>query len=126
MAAVTVDLASDLHAALGRVVRRLRQLHTPGELTLSEASVLARLVRAGAATPGDLAAEEHVRPQAMCATLGALERRGLVGRAADPRDGRRVLMSATDAGRDVLGARQGAKAARLARAVAALDPDDRR
>jgi len=110
-------VASDLHVALGRVVRRLRQAHVPGDLTLSEASVLARLDQAGPATPGELATEERVRPQAMCTTLAALERRGLVVRAADPTDGRRVLMSATESGRQLLVDRRGIKAAKMAQAL---------
>ena len=86
--------AADLRVALGRIVRRLRQAHRPGELTLSEVSVLSRLDRDGPATPGALAAGERVRPQAMGATLAALEQRGLVARMPDPDDGRRVSMSA--------------------------------
>ncbi|HEY1487006.1 MAG TPA: MarR family transcriptional regulator, partial [Micromonosporaceae bacterium] len=71
------DVASELQVALARVIRRLRQGHIPGDLTLSESSVLSRLDRNGPASPGELAADEHVRPQAMCATLAALERRQL-------------------------------------------------
>src|SRR5215475_1612915 len=95
-------VGSDLQVALGRVVRRLRQGHVPGDLTLSEASVLSRLDRTGRATPGELAVEERVKPQAMCTTLAALERRGLVGRTGDPTDRRRVLMSTTATGRRLL------------------------
>src|SRR5262245_52631433 len=61
-------LAAGLNVALGRVVRRLRQTHVPGQLTLSEASVLARLDREAPATPGELAAGERVKPQAMGVT----------------------------------------------------------
>lgn len=93
---------SDLKVAVGRVVRRLRQDHAPGEPTLSEFSVLSRLDRGGPATPGALADGEHVRPQAMGATLAVLEQRALIDRAADPADGRRVLMSINTEGRRVL------------------------
>ena len=93
---------NDLKVVLGRVVRRLRQGHAPGELTLSEVSVLSRLDRDGPATPGALADGERVRPQAMGATLAVLEQRGLVDRTGDPADGRRVLMSVTGEGRRVL------------------------
>lgn len=128
---VTVDVTrvgSDLQIALGRVVRRLRQGHVPGDMTLSEASVLSRLDRNGPASSGELAAEEHVRPQAMCTTLAALERRDLVVRAADPGDGRRVVMSATEAGRQLLVDRRGARAQRMAQALAAgfSAPEQRR
>ena len=111
-------VASDLHVSIGRLVRRLRQGHVPGDLTLSEASVLSRLDTRGPATPSELASEERVRPQAMSTTLAGLEARGLVVRAGDPADGRRVLMSATDAGRQLLVDRRGVKAARMAHALA--------
>jgi len=50
----------------------------------------------------------------MGATLGALEARGLVERAADARDGRRVILSRTEAGRDVLRDRRNARVQQLA------------
>jgi DNA-binding MarR family transcriptional regulator len=93
---------NDLKVVLGRLVRRLRQGHAPGELTLSELSVLSRLDRDGPATPGTLADGERIRPQAMGATLAVLEQRKLVDRSADPADGRRCLMSVTGQGRRVL------------------------
>jgi DNA-binding MarR family transcriptional regulator len=119
-----VRVAADLNVALGRVVRRLRQAHAPGDLTLSEASVLARLDRESPAdrpgmTPGELATGERVKPQAMCTTLAALERRDLVSRTADPFDGRRALMAITEGGRAVLGHRRGAKTAGMAEALSA-------
>lgn len=46
-------------------------------------------------TLGALADEERVRPQAMGATLAALEQRQLVERRAHPDDGRCVVMSVT-------------------------------
>jgi DNA-binding MarR family transcriptional regulator len=112
-------ISADLQIALGRVVRRLRQVHVPGDLTLSETSVLARLERGGPASPSELAIDEHVRPQAMCTTLGTLERQALVTRAADPADGRRAVMSVTEAGRQLLMDRRGIKAERMARALSA-------
>ncbi len=93
---------NDLKVAIGRLVRRLRQSHAPGELTLSELSVLSRLDRFGPATPGALAEGERVRPQALGATLAVLEQRNLVDRTADPVDGRRVLMSVNAEGRRLL------------------------
>jgi DNA-binding MarR family transcriptional regulator len=119
--------ASDLRVALGRIVRRLRQAHRPGELTLSEVSVLSRLDRDGPATPGALAVGERVRPQAMGVTLAALEQRGLVTRMPDPDDGRRVSMSASDAGRRVLHDRRSASTRRMSRALTeGFSPEERR
>jgi DNA-binding MarR family transcriptional regulator len=118
------QVGADLGVAVGRLVRRLRQGHMPGDLTLSESSVLARLDRVGAATPGELAAEERVRPQAMGVTLAGLEQRRLVTRAGDPQDGRRVLMSITESGRQLLVDRRGVKAARVAEALTAHFTDE--
>jgi DNA-binding MarR family transcriptional regulator len=117
----TADLlraGNDLRVVLGRIVRRLRQAHVSGEVTLSELSVLSRLDRGGPATPGSLASLERVRPQAMGATLTALEQRGMVGRAPDAGDGRRVLMSVTPAGRRVLVDRRSLNTRRMAEALA--------
>jgi DNA-binding MarR family transcriptional regulator len=111
-------LAADLRVSLGRIVRRLRQAHEPGELTLSELSVLSRIDRDGPATPGALATSERVRPQAMGTTLTALEQRGLVSRMPDPEDGRRVSMSLTEAGRRLLLDRRSVSTTRLTRALA--------
>jgi DNA-binding MarR family transcriptional regulator len=108
---------SDLKVAVGRLVRRLRQDHAPGELTLSEFSVLSRLDRDGPATPGALADGEHVRPQAMGSTLAVLEQRALIDRAADPGDGRRVLMSINEEGRRVLVDRHSLNVQRITRAL---------
>jgi DNA-binding MarR family transcriptional regulator len=125
----TIDLnraGNDLRVVVGRIVRRLRQAHATGEATLSELSVLSRLDREGPATPGELAALERVRPQAMGATLTALEQRGLVGRTPDTGDGRRVLMSVTAAGRRVLVDRRSLNTQRMAHALQGLSQADQR
>ncbi|MFJ6213331.1 MarR family winged helix-turn-helix transcriptional regulator [Streptomyces sp. NPDC092296] len=109
-----VEVAAALRLAVGRIARRVRQAHTVGELTLSEASVLSRLDREGADSPGALAETERVRPQAMAATLAGLEERGLVSRRQDPADGRRAVVSVTDTGRKVLADRRSESVQRLA------------
>lgn len=118
MSADLVRTGCDLRVALGRVVRRLRQGHAAGELTLSEISVLSRLDREGPTTPGGLADEERVRPQAMGATLAGLEHRELVERRPHAEDGRRVVMSVTAAGTQILLDRRSANTERVARALA--------
>ena len=116
----------DLRVVLGRIVRRLRQGHAPGEFTLSELSVLSRLDREGPMAPGRLAVEERVRPQAMGTTLAALEERGVVERAPEPDDGRRVLMSVTAAGRRVMVDRRSLNTQRMADALAGLTAAEQR
>jgi DNA-binding MarR family transcriptional regulator len=130
MTAIASDLdraAGELSASLGLLVRRLRQVHVDGELTLSQTSVLVRLERDGPATPGVLAAGEQITPQSMGAILAALEERGLVSRSGDPSDGRRVVMSVTAAGRESLQGVRHEKAQRLARAIEeGLTPSEQR
>jgi DNA-binding MarR family transcriptional regulator len=117
VSAEVLRAAGRLRACLGPLVRRLRQIQAEGELTLSQASVLARLERDGPAAPGALAAGEHIRPQSVGATLAALEARGLVARRPDPGDGRRVVFSITKPGQVwVHGSRQ-EKAQWLAHAI---------
>jgi DNA-binding MarR family transcriptional regulator len=113
------QVAAALRVSIGLLVRRLRQIPVAGELTLSETSALARLDRGGPTTPGALAKQEQISPQSMGATLAALEGRGLIGRAPDPGDGRRAVMSITDAGRELLRSRRTAKVQQLARALSA-------
>jgi DNA-binding MarR family transcriptional regulator len=84
---------------------------------MPEASALVRLERAGPATSAALARLEQISPQGMGATLAGLEARGLVERRPDPDDGRRVLMSVTDAGSRVLWDKRNARTEQLARVL---------
>jgi DNA-binding MarR family transcriptional regulator len=94
--------AAELRVFIGRLARRLRAQGVAGDLTMPEATVLARLDRDGPGTPGALAKTEKVQPQTMGATLAGLAERGLVSRAHDPDDRRRVVTSITEAGREVI------------------------
>jgi DNA-binding MarR family transcriptional regulator len=120
------QVANDLRIVLGRIVRRLRQGHEAGELSLSELSVLSRLERHGSLPAGVLAEQERISPQAMTTILAVLEGRGLATRDADARDGRRASMSATAAGKKLLAGRRSLNAQRMARALEeALTPTER-
>ena len=113
------QVAAALRVSIGLLLRRLRQVHVDGELTLPESSALVRLDRGGPTTPGELAKLERISPQSMGATLAALEARGLVERRPDPRDGRRVVLSVTEAGRDLLLDKRNARTRLLAQALSA-------
>ncbi|MGW0998437.1 MarR family winged helix-turn-helix transcriptional regulator [Streptomyces sp. NPDC002520] len=121
----TVPLAASLRLAMGRIVRRLRQAHAVGDLSLSGVSVLNRLASGGPDSPGSLAELERVRPQAMATTLAALEQRGLVSRTPDTADGRRAIVSVTDEGRAVLAERRSESVARLTQALDEFTPQER-
>ena len=113
-----VVAASELRVVFSRLRRRLRDVTDVGELTPSQTSVLSRLAKGGPVSASDLAAAEQVRPQSMAATLGGIDRHGLIRREPDPYDGRRRLISLTDAGRAVIVGSRRAREEWIARALA--------
>src|ERR1700689_5450337 len=113
------QVAGALRMSMGLLVRRLRQAKAEGELTLPESSALSRLDRGGPATSAALAKLEQISPQSMGATLGALEAKGLIERRPDPGDGRRAVLSVTDAGLRLLRDKRNARTERLAKALSA-------
>jgi len=111
-------VAGALLVSVGLLRRRLRATRVDGELTLPEMAALARLDHGGPATATALARQEQISPQSMGATVSTLEGRGLIARDPDPADGRRIVLSLTDAGRDVLRAKRDARTQQLAHVLA--------
>ncbi|MDD7921925.1 MarR family winged helix-turn-helix transcriptional regulator [Actinomycetospora callitridis] len=95
------------------------------ELSLTTASTLATLDRDGPQRLSDLAVREGVTQPSMTALVTRLERDGLATRGPDPSDGRAVVVTLTDAGREVLTARRTRRASRLAELLDHLEPDER-
>jgi DNA-binding MarR family transcriptional regulator len=110
-------VAAALLAGVSVLVRRVRRISISGELAMPERQALSRLDHAGATTSSELARQGQITAQAMGATLSALQARGLVERHPDPADGRRVVMTVTDAGRQALQDRRNARAELLAQAL---------
>ncbi|OIJ68028.1 MarR family winged helix-turn-helix transcriptional regulator [Streptomyces mangrovisoli] len=110
-------VASALLASLSVLVRRVRQVPVDGGLTMPERTALSRLDRVGPTTSSALAREVQITAQAMGATLNALRARGLVERRPDPDDGRRVVLTVTDAGRQALQDKRNARTELLAGAL---------
>ena len=105
------DLSTSLFSAITLMIRRMRQMPAPGELTLPERSALGRLDRGGPATAAELARIEQISPQAMGITLAALTEKGLVARERDAGDRRRSVASLTAAGREMVRRKRHARAA---------------
>jgi DNA-binding MarR family transcriptional regulator len=112
------EVAAALYLSVGLFKRRLRQMPAEGELSLPESSALRRLERGGPATVTALAKTEQISVQSMGATLGPLQARGLIERHADPADGRRSVMSVTEAGLVALSDKRNARIAQLAQVLA--------
>jgi len=118
------ELAGELLTLYGKI-RRTTLVGKVDDVTASQSAALGRLIRDGATTTADLARAEGVRPQSMGATVQALVDLGLVTRDPDPEDGRRTIVSATDAGRTAREDSHRSRTRLLAERLAALDPDDR-
>lgn len=97
-AAVDLDLA--IQRLRGRIRSESGLDNSPW--SRSQLSALDRIVHGPPSTASDLAAAESMRPQSMAAVLGPMEQEGLLVRHRDPQDGRRMLIAATETGREVL------------------------
>ncbi|MEW2518422.1 MarR family winged helix-turn-helix transcriptional regulator [Actinacidiphila alni] len=97
--ASAVRASGEVRAVIGRLRRRIRAASGAADMSLTQDSVLARLLDNDGLTTSDLAVMEEMRHQSMAATVAALADRGLVERRRDPGDGRRLLIALTAEGR---------------------------
>ncbi len=111
------EVAGAVRVAVGLVVRKMRQSPVGSELTVAESSALSRLERGGPATSSDLARLERISPQSMGVTVAALLERGLIERDRDPEDGRRIVLSITEAGVRTVHDKRGARTEQIAKAL---------
>jgi DNA-binding MarR family transcriptional regulator len=120
----TTELASELRLAVMRLSRRLRQ-HAPADVTQSQLSALAVIVRDGRLTLSQLAEAERVQPPTITRIVDALVRAGLVDRSPSESDRRVAWVTPTAEGRAVIEATRRRRDAYLASHLRALSPDDR-
>ena len=125
------DEASDavrLAMAVFRLRSRIRieaGLRSTG-IPISQLAVLGRIIDEGPTTAAALAASEHVTQQAIAQSLATLKQRGLVQKQADPSDGRKSLVTATAAGRELRESLTASREEWLTRAIdVAVKPEER-
>jgi DNA-binding MarR family transcriptional regulator len=94
-----VRASQEIRGVIGRLRRRIRAATGTGDISLTQASVLARLRDSEGLTVSDLAAAEGMRHQSMTTVVAALAERELVERRRDPADGRRLQIALTAEGR---------------------------
>lgn len=118
MRQTTTISAEDAAIAAGfeRFYELLRRLTPRSELSLTAASTLRRLERGGPSRLCELHAPEGVSQPAMTQLVTRLEKEGLARRGSDPEDGRAVVVTITDAGREAVARRREGRT----RALAAL------
>jgi DNA-binding MarR family transcriptional regulator len=122
---IDTRLASDLSLAVIRLARQLRFRRPESPVSLSQLSALSTLVKEGAMTPGALAIRERVRPPSMTRVIASLADLGLVARTAHPVDGRQVLVSASEAGVELVESERRASQEWLRKRLACFDDEQR-
>ena len=118
-------LAAELRVAIMRTSRRLRTEASGELLKPAPYSVLAALHH-GNRTIGQLAKGEMVAAPSMTRIVQHLEDAGWTSRQSQPDDARQVVVSITDAGREILERARVHRTAWLARRLEELDAADRR
>ena len=118
--------AVGLGLAIKRFRARMRAESTSSTgWTISQLSTLARIIERGPVTASALAQSEHVRPQSIAEIVTTLKADGLVCTEPDPADGRKVLLTATDHGREVIESVTASREAWLAQAIdTVVRPDE--
>lgn len=117
------QLAARLRIAVGRLHRRIRL--ASNDIPPLQLSTLVSIEQHGPLRLGDLAAREAVTAPTMTRVLGALDDRGLIVRAPDPRDARSVRVSISAVGRDVLQEVRSRRTALFDARLARLTPEQR-
>ena len=115
-------LDDELRIALMRIARRIRQQRHDDTLSDSQLSVLYVLTHHGASTLAALAEHEHVTPPSMNRTVNCLVDDGLILRSSSPDDGRKIDITVTAAGADLVAKTRERRAAWFAADLATLDP----
>ena len=102
----TAALRRDLIGSL-QGVYQLEAFSALAELLQGESLVLSCLLshRGGVVHPSDLSRELHLSRPRITAALSALRRKGLIAMRRSPTDRRRIQVSITEAGTEVIGGR---------------------
>jgi DNA-binding MarR family transcriptional regulator len=126
VARTDAGLASELRMSVMRLRRRLASERDPdNDLSLPVMAVLGALFRSGELTVGELAAQERVQPPTMTRKVAFLEEGGYLTRRAHETDGRVVLVTLTERGRDTVLADRTRRDRWLSRQLRDLSPEDR-
>lgn len=99
----TRHLATDLRTVVTRLVKKLRKQSTTGQkLSLTARSVIAQLDQHKELLPTELAAMEKITTQSMSQLLAQLLEMGIINRTLSTEDKRKVLISLTPYGQELI------------------------
>src|SRR5689334_13649780 len=126
VARTDAGLASELRVSVMRLRRRLANERDPGnDLSIPMMAVLGGLFRHGELTVGELAQLERVQPPTMTRKVNGLEEAGYVARRPHESDGRVVVVTLTDLGRETVVADRKRRDEWLSRQLRDLTPAER-
>jgi DNA-binding MarR family transcriptional regulator len=116
------DVPARLALVTGRLNRRLRT--AGGGLSHGLLSALYTVSKQGPLRLAELAQLELVSAPSTTRLIAELEAKGFVSRAADPEDGRAILISVTAAGIETVNVARSARAAMIAELLEQLAPEE--
>jgi DNA-binding MarR family transcriptional regulator len=122
----TAELSHEFRLANGRLARRLRQEKAENELGSGQFSALGVLYVHGPLTLTELSEFERVTPPSMTRTVKCLVDAGLVTRTDSTLDGRKIVLSTTDAASEMMTETRKRRDAWLVERVARLSPAQQR
>jgi DNA-binding MarR family transcriptional regulator len=117
------ETAARLRLAIVRTARRMRQ-EAGADLSPTLIAALASIDRHGPLTPSELADMERIKRPTATRIAAALEKDGLIERAADPTDGRACLLSTSREGRALIKRVRSRKNAYISRRLRKLGDED--
>ncbi len=113
-----------LTRATDSVLARLAKIGTYSELTISQFGTLETIYHLGPMCQNAIGAKLLSSPGNLSLVLDNLEKRGLVDRQRDAEDRRRVVVSLTPTGHDLIASVLPAHVAAIAEIMSALSPDE--
>ena len=119
----TSEISHEFRLANGRLARRLRQEKAENELGSGQFSALGVLYLHGPLTLTELSEYERVTPPSMTRTVKCLVDAGLVTRTDSTLDGRKIVLSTTDAAAEIMTETRKRRDAWLVQRVAQLSPE---
>jgi DNA-binding MarR family transcriptional regulator len=98
-----IQFATDLRTVVTRLVKKLRKKSVTGQrFSLTERSTLGLLLQHGQLLPSELAAMEKITNQSMSQILNHFLEDGLIIRTASETDKRKVIISLTEIGKQMI------------------------
>ena len=115
----------ELRLLVQKLARRIRSHRIDEHISDSQLSVLFQLDKNGDSSPGQLAEHERVSPPSMNRTINGLEGAGLVTRSPSAQDARKVVVTLTAAGTDLIGETRRLRIAWFSQQLEALTSEER-